>query len=127
MSTYIPLAKISHIAKSDNISTYWNNSWKKYVFLSLESLLEITWHRVQMHNTLTERKMVANNNTINYTNKQACAGTMEHMTNLPFIPGSPPAGLMGESKAPRLSELSKDRVSATDRPGFNGKTESLES
>lgn len=69
MSTYIPLAKVSHIAKSDNISTYWNNSWKKYVFLSLESLLEITWHRMQMHNTLTERKMVANNSTINYTNK----------------------------------------------------------
>lgn len=69
MSTYIPLAKVSHIAKSDNIFTYWNNSWRKYVFLSLESLLEITWHRMQMHNTLTERKMVANNNTIIPTNK----------------------------------------------------------
>lgn len=52
---------------------------------------------------------------------------MEHRTNLPFIPGSPPAGLMGESKAPRLSELSEDRLSVIDRPGFKGNTESLES
>lgn len=56
------------------------------IFHLLESLLKVTWHKVWMYNALIERKkIIADNNTIHYTKKQACARTMEHMTNLPVI------------------------------------------
>ena len=47
--------------------------------------------------------MVANNNIINYTKKQAWARTTEHTINPPFVRGSPPAGLLGRGhKAMRI-------------------------
>ena len=74
----------------------------KNTFHSLASFLEVTWQRVWMYNTLTRRKkMVANDNAISYTKKWACARVIEDLTNLPFITGSLPAGLMGgDSKLP---------------------------
>lgn len=65
--------------------------------------------------------MVTNNNAISYTEKRACAGTTEDLTNLHFLTGSPPGGLMGEAQSSQTSELSKDRVSAADRPYFSGR------
>ena len=66
--------------------------------------------------------MVANNNIINYTKKQAWAGTTEHMTKLSFVRGSPPAGLLGRGcKSNEICELNKDRAPTAGSPGFSGK------